>query len=90
MVRGATHLFLWRIHFGLWVLFVEQSQAAGRKKGDLLSLQGEVLKPMIYGLIIGIFLIFRIPPIRKALASFSTRSLALLNKKDPQPKVDTP
>ena len=60
------------------------------KKGDLLSLQGEVLKPMIYGLIIGIFLIFRIPPIRKALASFSTRSLALLNKKDPQPKVDTP
>ena len=60
------------------------------KKGDLLSLQGEVLKPMIYGLIIGIFLIFRIPPIRKALASFSTRSLALLNKKNPQPKVDTP
>ena len=60
------------------------------KKGDLLSFQGEVLKPLIYGLIIGIFLIFRIPPIRKALASFSTRSLALLNKKNPQPKVDTP
>ncbi|MBI3162377.1 MAG: sulfoxide reductase heme-binding subunit YedZ, partial [Chloroflexi bacterium] len=35
------------------------------KKGDVLSLQGEVLKPLIYGLIIGIFLIVRIPPIRK-------------------------
>ena len=60
------------------------------KKGDILSLQGEILKPLIYGLIIGIFLIFRIPPIRKALASFSTRSLALLNKKSQQPKADTP
>lgn len=60
------------------------------KKGDLLLLQGEVLKPLIYGLIIGIFLILRIPPIRKAVASFSTRSLALFNKKNPQPKADTP
>lgn len=60
------------------------------KKGDLLLLQGEILKPLIYGLIIGIFLILRIPPIRKAVASFSTRSLALLNKKNPQPEVDTP
>ncbi len=60
------------------------------KKGDILSLQGEVFKPLIYGLIIGIFLIFRIPPIRKALASFSTRSLALLNRKNQQPKADTP
>jgi sulfoxide reductase heme-binding subunit YedZ len=59
------------------------------KKGDLLTLQGEVLKPLIYGLIIAIFLIFRIPPIRKALASFSTRMLALLLKKNQQPKVDT-
>lgn len=48
------------------------------KKGDILSLQGEILKPLIYGLIIAIFLIFRIPLIRKALASFSTRMLALL------------
>jgi len=60
------------------------------KKGDILSLQGEVAKPLIYGLIIAIFLIFRIPPIRKALASFSTRMLALLPRKNQQPKVDTP
>ncbi len=41
------------------------------KKGDILSLQGEILQPMIYGLIIAIFLILRIPPVRKAVSSFS-------------------
>ena len=60
------------------------------KKGDILSLQGEVIKPLVYGLIIAIFLIFRIPPIRKALASFSSRMLALLPGKNQQPKVDAP
>ena len=60
------------------------------KKGDVLLLQGEVLKPLIYGLIIGIFLIFRIPQIRKALASLPTRNLLPFHKKDQQPKVNTP
>jgi len=60
------------------------------KKGDILSLQGEILKPLIYGIIIGIFLIMRIPPIRKALSAFSSRMLALLPKKNQQPKVGTP
>ena len=60
------------------------------KKGDILSLQGEVFKPMIYGLIIAVILVFRIPPVRKALASFSARTLALLRGRNQQPKVDTP
>jgi len=60
------------------------------KKGNILLLQGEVLKPMVYGLIIGIFLIVRIPPVRKALASFSTRTLALLPRRNQQPKADVP
>jgi len=55
------------------------------KKGDILSLQGEILKPLIYGIIVAIFLIMRIPPIRKALAAFSTRMLALLPGKNQQP-----
>jgi methionine sulfoxide reductase heme-binding subunit len=57
------------------------------KKGDILSLQGEIFKPLIYGLIIATFLIMRIPPIRKALASFSTRMLALLPGKNQQPET---
>lgn len=51
------------------------------KKGDILSLQGEILKPTIYGLIVAIFLIVRIPPIKKAIAAFSARMLALLPPK---------
>ena len=45
------------------------------KKGDILSFQGEILKPTIYGLIIVVFLVMRIPPVRRALSSFSTRIL---------------
>jgi len=60
------------------------------KKGDIFTFQGEVLQPLIYGLIIAIFLLVRIPPIRKALASFSTRMLSLLPGKNQLPKVDTP
>jgi sulfoxide reductase heme-binding subunit YedZ len=60
------------------------------KKGDILSLQGEIFKPAVYGIIIAIFLIIRIPPIKKAIASFSTRMRGLLPGKNRQPKVDTP
>ena len=60
------------------------------KKGDILSFQGEVVKPLMYGLVIAVFLFFRIPPVRKALASFSSRMLALLPKKNQHPKVDVP
>ncbi len=52
------------------------------KKGDILSLQGEILKPMIYGLIIAVILLMRIPPIRKAISSFSGSIIARLSKKD--------
>lgn len=47
------------------------------KKGDLLLLQGEVLKPMAYGAVIALFLIFRIPPVRRWLASLSSRLTAM-------------
>jgi sulfoxide reductase heme-binding subunit YedZ len=60
------------------------------KKGDLLTLQGEVARPLTYGLIIAIFLIIRIPPIRRAVASFSTRMRALVQRKNQIPKVDAP
>lgn len=60
------------------------------KKGDILSLQGEVTKPLIYGLIFAVLLIFRIPPVRRALASLSSRMRVLLFKRDQQPRVDTP
>lgn len=63
---------------------------AWSKKGDFFSLSGDIIRPLIYGLILAIFLTFRIPAIRKALASFSPRRLFLPPKKDHQPEVDTP
>jgi sulfoxide reductase heme-binding subunit YedZ len=62
---------------------------AWSKKGNIFFLQGDIIRPMVYGLIIAIFLIFRIHPIRRALASLSARNLYLFHKKDQQPKVDT-
>jgi methionine sulfoxide reductase heme-binding subunit len=53
------------------------------KKGDILSLQGEVLKPAVYGLIVLIFLILRIPAVRKFFASFMPRRLPPSEKQEP-------
>lgn len=63
---------------------------AWSKKGDLFSLSGDIIRPLIYGLILAVFLIFRIPAIRKAFASFRPRGLSLPLKKDTQPEADTP
>jgi sulfoxide reductase heme-binding subunit YedZ len=43
------------------------------KKGDILSLQGEVFQPAMYGLAVLIFLILRIPAVRKFFASIWPR-----------------
>jgi sulfoxide reductase heme-binding subunit YedZ len=44
------------------------------KKGDIFQLQGDIVRPLIYGLIVLILLLLRVPRIRKGLASFrSTR-----------------
>lgn len=63
---------------------------AWSKKGDLFSLSGDIIRPLIYGLILAIFLIFRISAIRKAFASFRPRGLSLPPKKDAQPEAETP
>lgn len=63
---------------------------AWSKKGDIFALQGDILRPLIYALILAILLIFRIPAVRKAIASFPTQSLILPPKKDQLPKVDAP
>jgi len=42
------------------------------KKGDIFQLQGDIVRPLIYGLLVLILLILRIPKSRKSLASFRT------------------
>jgi sulfoxide reductase heme-binding subunit YedZ len=45
------------------------------KKGDIFTLQGDVVRPLIYGLVVLILLILRIPRIRKFFASIRTQHL---------------
>lgn len=48
---------------------------AWSRKGDFFSLQGDVLQPFIYGLIVILLLVLRIPSIKKAVVSLWTQRL---------------
>ena len=58
------------------------------KKGDFLTFSGDIIRPLIYGAILMIFLIMRISPVRKYLASLSGRVLNLPFKRNQQPKTN--
>ena len=45
------------------------------KKGDIFHLQGEIVRPLIYGLVVLILLVLRIPAIRKGFATFRSGHL---------------
>jgi sulfoxide reductase heme-binding subunit YedZ len=45
------------------------------KKGDIFQLQGDIIRPLVYGLIVLILLVLRIPTIRKFFASFRAQYL---------------
>ena len=60
------------------------------KKGDFFQLRGDIIRPLIYSLIIILFLITRIPQVRKALASFRDRVLIPFRRREPQPKANIP
>jgi len=45
------------------------------KKGDIFNLQGDIVRPLIYGLVVLILLILRIPRVKKFFASFRSQHL---------------
>ena len=47
---------------------------AWARKGDIFSLQGDVLQPFIYGIIVLLLLIVRIPPVKNFFTKRSKRS----------------
>lgn len=55
------------------------------KKGDIFHLQGDIVRPFIYGLFVALFLILRIPAVRRAFASLSLRNLLPQPKQNQQP-----
>ena len=58
---------------------------AWSKKGDFFALQGEIVRPLIYGLVVVLFLVMRIPPVRRFIASFRDRLLTPFRKRAIQP-----
>jgi methionine sulfoxide reductase heme-binding subunit len=58
------------------------------KKGDFFRLQGEIILPLIYALIVVLLLIMRIPQVRKAAASLRDRIRLLFRKRSLQ--AETP
>src|SRR6266496_3956783 len=51
------------------------------KKGDFFALRGDIIRPLIYGIIVTILLIFRIPQVRRGLASLRDRILVMLSRR---------
>jgi len=51
------------------------------KKGDFFRLQGEIILPLIYAVIVIIFLVMRIPQVRKITASLRDRIRLLFRKR---------
>jgi sulfoxide reductase heme-binding subunit YedZ len=60
---------------------------AWSKKGNILQLQGDILRPLVYGLFVLLLLVMRIPRVRKGLSSFRTRTLVPLFQRKPQPNA---
>jgi methionine sulfoxide reductase heme-binding subunit len=56
------------------------------KKGDIFRLQGDITRPLLYGLVILVLLILRLPFLRRFFASLRTRILLSLPRRIPDPE----
>jgi len=59
------------------------------KKGDFFALQGEIIRPLIYAVIVILLLVVRIPTVRRAVASLRDRILYLVRRRATQPQVNS-
>lgn len=94
---AATSFDIWKVRLGKnWkrlhqiVYFAIPLAAlhyALSKKGDIFHLQGDIVRPFIYGLVILILLILRLPHVRKFFASLRNRIRLPFNKPAPRPKL---
>ena len=53
------------------------------KKGDFFHLRGDIVRPLIYAVVVILLLVMRIPQVRKALASLRDRILVLFRRREP-------
>ena len=59
------------------------------KKGDIFHLTGDIGRPLVYGLVVLLLLILRLPFIRRFLSSFRSRVAGSFIRRNSQPKLDT-
>lgn len=95
---GITSFDVWKVRLGRNWRRLHQTvyligplavlHFAWSKKGDIFTLSGDIVRPLIYGLVLAIFLILRIPVVKKYIASLRTRGLSLRFKRNPEPKAD--
>ena len=97
---GVTSFDVWKIRLGKnWKRLHQMVYLiaplvilhyAWSKKGDFFALSGDIIRPLIYGLILGIFLLLRLPVIKRVVASARTGSWSLRFKQNHTPKTDAP
>ncbi len=95
---GITSFDIWKVRLGRnWKRLHQMVYLIGplavlhfawSKKGDFFALSGDIIRPLIYALVLAIFLILRIPAVKRFIASTRTGNLSLRFKRNPQPKPD--
>ena len=96
---AATSFDIWKKRLGknwkrlhqiiYWIAPLAVLHYAWGKKGDFFALQGEIIRPLIYAVIVILLLIVRIPVVRRAVASLRDRVLFLLRRRGTQPQVNS-
>jgi sulfoxide reductase heme-binding subunit YedZ len=77
-----------RLHQTVYVLApIVVLHYAWSKKGDLFALQGEIVRPLVYGLIVVLFLVLRIPQVRKGIVLVRDRIKGQLQRWSVQAKT---
>lgn len=57
------------------------------KKGDVFTLQGDIIRPLIYSIVAGILLFMRIPRVRRFIADLPSRIRLLFKKQKPESEI---
>jgi len=96
---GITSFDIWKVRLGKnWkrlhqVIYFAAPIAvlhfALASKGDIFHLTGNIGRPLVYGLVVAILLILRLPFLRRSFSSFRSRIAAMFFKRSVQPKLDT-
>ncbi len=99
LLLAMTSFDVWKARMGknwkrlhqlvYWIVPLAVLHYAWAKKGDLLALTGDITRPLLYGLVVAILLILRIPHVRRSIVSFRDRILILFRRRRTTPKDES-